>query len=464
MMNIILLSGGSGKRLWPLSNDVRSKQFIKIFKKPEAVQQCNAGEGNSSCIREQDPDAYVENIYESMLQRVFRQIRTVDPEVSVTIATARSQVSAIRNQIGEEVGISVEPCRRDTFPAIVLAASYLHDIKGVPEEESVVVCPVDPYVDDAYFTALQQLWELAQKGTANLVLMGIRPTYPSEKYGYIIPDTADNVSKVSTFKEKPDAVTAQTYIDQGGLWNGGVFAFKLSYVLERAHQLIDFTDYADLYSKYDTLSKISFDYAVAEHEPDIAVMRFDGEWKDLGTWNTLTEAMEENVIGDVRLNETCRNVHAINELGIPVLGMGLKDVVISASPEGILVSDKEQSSYIKPFVDAINRQVMFAEKSWGSFRILDVEETSLTIKVTLNPGHRMNYHSHDRRNEVWTVISGQGRTIVDGMEQPVKAGDVITMEAGCRHTVIADTVLKLIEVQLGSHISVSDKHKYELEL
>ena len=464
MMNIILLSGGSGKRLWPLSNDVRSKQFIKIFKKPEAAQQCNAGEGNSSCIREQDPDAYAENIYESMLQRVFRQIRTVDPEASVTIATARSQVSAIRNQIGEEVGISVEPCRRDTFPAIVLAASFLHDIKGVPEEEAVVVCPVDPYVDDAYFTALQQLWELAQKGTANLVLMGIRPTYPSEKYGYIIPDTADNVSKVSTFKEKPDAATAQTYIDQGGLWNGGVFAFALSYVLERAHQLIDFTDYADLYSKYDTLSKISFDYAVAEHEPDIVVMRFDGEWKDLGTWNTLTEAMEENVIGDVRLNETCRNVHAINELGIPVLGMGLKDVVISASPEGILVSDKEQSSYIKPFVDAINRQVMFAEKSWGSFRILDVEETSLTIKVTLNPGHRMNYHSHDRRNEVWTVISGQGRTIVDGMEQPVKAGDVITMEAGCRHTVIADTVLKLIEVQLGSHISVSDKHKYELEL
>ena len=318
----------------------------------------------------------------------------------------------------------------------------------MPEDEAVVVCPVDPYVTDDYFAALKRLWELAQKGTASLVLMGIRPTYPSEKYGYIIPDTADNVSKVSTFKEKPDAATAQSYIEQGGLWN----------------KLIDFTDYADLFSKYDTLEKISFDYAVAEHEPDIAVMRFNGEWKDLGTWNTLTEAMEESVIGDVRLNETCRNVHAINELGIPVLAMGLRDVVISASPEGILVSDKEQSSYIKPFVDAINRQAMFGEKSWGSFRILDVEENSLTIKVTLNPGHRMNYHSHDRRNEVWTVISGQGRTIVDGMEQPVKAGDVITMEAGCRHTVIADTMLQLIEVQLGNHISVSDKHKYELRL
>ena len=444
-MHIILLSGGSGKRLWPLSNEVRSKQFIKIFKK--------TGAGVSG-----------EDSYESMLQRVYRQIRTVDKEATVTVATAKSQISSIRSQLGDDVGISVEPCRRDTFPAIALATAYLHDVKGIAKDEAVVVCPVDPYVTEDYFTGLKRLWELAQTGIANLVLMGIQPTYPSEKYGYIIPVTQESVSKVSTFKEKPAAAAAQVYIEQGGLWNGGVFAYKLSYVLERAHQLIGFTDYADLFSKYDTLEKISFDYAVAEHEPDIAVMRFNGEWKDLGTWNTLTEAMEESVIGDVRLNETCRNVHVINELGIPVLAMGLRDVVISASPEGILVSDKEQSSYIKPFVDEINGRAMFGEKSWGSFRILDVEENSLTIKVTLNPGHRMNYHSHDRRNEVWTVISGQGRTIVDGMEQPVKAGDVITMEAGCRHTVIADTVLKLIEVQLGSHISVSDKHKYELEL
>ena len=444
-MHIILLSGGSGKRLWPLSNEVRSKQFIKIFKK--------TGAGVSG-----------EDSYESMLQRVYRQIRTVDKEATVTVATAKSQISSIRSQLGDDVGISVEPCRRDTFPAIALATAYLHDVKGIAKDEAVVVCPVDPYVTEDYFTGLKRLWELAQTGIANLVLMGIQPTYPSEKYGYIIPVTQESVSKVSTFKEKPDAAAAQVYIEQGGLWNGGVFAYKLSYVLERAHQLIDFTDYADLFSKYDTLEKISFDYAVAEHEPDIAVMRFNGEWKDLGTWNTLTEAMEESVIGDVRLNETCRNVHAINELGIPVLAMGLRDVVISASPEGILVSDKEQSSYIKPFVDEINGRAMFGEKSWGSFRILDVEENSLTIKVTLNPGHRMNYHSHDRRNEVWTVISGQGRTIVDGMEQPVKAGDVITMEAGCRHTVIADTMLQLIEVQLGNHISVSDKHKYELRL
>ena len=448
-MNIVLLSGGSGKRLWPLSNEVRSKQFIKIFHRQDAVKG--------------DPDPY-----ESMVQRVYRQILSVDPDASVTIATSKSQVSAIYNQIGTDVGISVEPCRRDTFPAIALATAYLRDVQKISEDDAVVVCPVDPYVDDTYFEALKKLSELAQNGVAKLVVMGMEPTYPSEKYGYIIPVTANKVSKVSIFKEKPDAATAQRYIEQGGLWNGGVFAYKLSYVLERARRLIDFTDYADLYSKYEALTKISFDYAVVEHEPDIAVMRFNGEWKDLGTWNTLTEAMEENIVGNARLNDTCRNVHVINELGIPILAMGLHDVVISASSEGILVSDKEQSSYIKPFVDAIDQQVMFAEKSWGQYRVLDVEENGMTIKVTLNPGHRMNYHSHDKRDEVrdevWTVISGTGRTIVDGMEQFVKAGDVITMAAGCKHTVIADTKLQLIEVQLGKEISVSDKKKYELEL
>lgn len=436
-MNVILLSGGSGKRLWPLSNDIRSKQFIKIFK--------------------------TETGYESMVQRVYRQITAVDPDANVTIATSKTQVSSIHNQLGDAVGVCVEPCRRDTFPAIALATAYLHDVKGVSPEEPVVVCPVDPYVNNDYFEALKKLSDLAAAGAANLTLMGIEPTYPSEKYGYIIPESAEAVSKVKTFKEKPDAKTAATYIAQGALWNGGVFAYKLRYVLDRAHELIDFADYRDLFEKYDSLQKISFDYAVVEKEPEIQVMRFAGQWKDMGTWNTLTEAMEDPSIGKAILDDTCHNVHVLNELDVPVLCMGLKDVVVSASPEGILVSDKDQSSYIKPFVDAINQQIMFAEKSWGSFRVLDVEDESLTIKVTLNSGHRMNYHSHSRRDEVWTVVSGRGCAIVDGTKREVKAGDVIVMKAGCRHTILAESELKLIEVQLGREISVHDKQKFPLE-
>ena len=437
-MNIVLLSGGSGKRLWPLSNDIRSKQFIKIFKG-------------------------VDGDYESMLQRVYRQIRTVDAVAPITVATSKTQVSAICNQLGDNVSISVEPCRRDTFPAIVLAICYLHDVLKISAEETVVICPVDPYVENEYFAALEELSKLAEQEETGLVLLGITPTYPSEKYGYILPETDADVSKVNTFKEKPDAQVAAEYISQGALWNGGVFACKLKYVLEKAHALLDFTDYYDLYAKYETLAKISFDYAVVEQEKNIKVKRFNGSWKDLGTWNTLTEAMEEQAIGQAIMNEQCQNLHVLNELDVPVLCMGLKDMVVAASPDGILVAEKEQSSYIKPFVDAIDQQVMFAEKSWGSFRVLDVGENSLTIKVTLKAGNKMNYHSHERRDEVWTIISGNGRTIVDGLEEQVTAGDVITMQAGCRHTIIADSELEVMEVQLGREISVHDKQKFELE-
>lgn len=438
-MNVILLSGGSGQRLWPLSNDVRSKQFINIFK-------TESGE------------------YESMVQRVYRQIKSVDENATVTIATSKSQISSINNQLGSDVGVSIEPCRRDTFPAIALATAYLNDVLKIDREDTVVVCPVDPYVDDTYFAALKALDELAKKGVSNLNLLGMEPTYPSAKYGYIMPQTKDDISKVKEFKEKPDVETAQKYIDEGALWNGGVFAYKLGYVLDIAHQLIDFVDYKDLYAKYETLNKISFDYAVAEKEESISVMRFSGLWKDLGTWNTLTEAMEEPTIGNVVLDEDCVNTSVINELDIPVICMGLNDIVVASSPQGILVAQKKSTDSLKKHVEKLHQQIMFAEKSWGSYTVIDVSEDSLTIRVDLKAGHGMNYHSHEHRNEVWTITAGTGKTIVDGMEQSVKPGDVITMEAGCRHAIFADTDMSLIEVQLGKEINAEDKTKYELEI
>lgn len=438
-MNVVLLSGGSGKRLWPLSNDVRSKQFIKFFKRED-------GE------------------YESMVQRMFRGLKGADPDVKITIATSKTQLSEIRNQLGADVDVSIEPDRRDTFPAIVLSCMYLHDKMGVKEDEPVVICPVDPYVEDNYFQALKELSNLATKSESNLCLLGMEPTYPSAKYGYIIPEDKREVSKVLEFKEKPSEELAAKYIERGALWNGGVFAFRMGYMLKKAHELLDFTDYEDLYRKFSTVQKISFDYAVAEKEDKISVLRFVGTWKDLGTWNTLTESVPENVIGKGIMNEHCENVHIINELNIPILTMGLSDVVISASAEGILISDKHESSYIKPYVDDIVGQVMFAEKSWGSFRVLNVEDESMTILVTLNPGHSMNYHSHRMRDEVWVVIEGNGTTVVDGMKQDVTVGDVITMQAGCRHTVFAKDTLKIIEVQLGKEISVYDKQKFDFYL
>ena len=440
-MNVILLSGGSGKRLWPLSNDVRSKQFIRIFKREDGS-------------------------YESMFQRMYRGIREVSPDANITVATSKSQMSGINNQLAEifpdeYADLSIEPCRRDTFPAIALASLYLKDIKGVPEDEPVVVCPVDPYVGRDYFESLIKLSHLAGKGGSNLYLMGMEPTYPSAKYGYIIPATRDELSDVKEFKEKPDEKTAEEYIKRGALWNGGIFAYKLGYMLEKAKNLLGYESYEDLKENYSEAEKISFDYAVAEKEPDISVLRFSGMWKDLGTWNTLTEAMGETVVGTGVLSDSCKNVHIVNNLDIPIFVMGIENAVVSASPDGILVSDKHQSSYIKPYVDKFDDRVMFAEKSWGSYKVVDAEDESLTIKVTLNEGHKMYYHSHERRDESWNVIAGRGKVILDGEEREVGPGDVVKLPAGSKHTIIALSELQLIEVQFGKDIDVNDKIKYD---
>ncbi len=437
-MNIVILSGGSGKRLWPLSNDIRSKQFIKIFRKDSDDEEVK---------------------YESMIERMYAGILKVIPDASVTVGTGKAQVSSLINQLGAGVDICVEPARRDTFPAICLAASYLKDIKGIKDEEPIVVCPVDPFVEEGYFLTLKKLGKAAEVGDSNLYLMGIKPTYPSEKYGYILTDGNNDVR---AFKEKPDLATAQKYLEEGAFWNGGVFAFKLSYLLKKAHELIDFTDYNDLHDKYLSIEKISFDYAVAEKEKSVSVIPYDGEWKDLGTWNTLTEAMSDKTIGEAYTDDTCSNTHIVNELDIPILAMGLKDTVVAASADGILVADKHQSSYMKPYVDNIAGPVKYAEKSWGSYRVIDIEPESMTVKVTLLPGHKMNYHSHERRDEVWNVLEGTGTVIIDGVSSSVVPGDVVKIPAGVKHTVIADTMLKIMEVQIGTEISVNDKIKYDL--
>lgn len=434
-MNIILLSGGSGKRLWPLSNDIQSKQFIRLFKNEE-------------------------DRYESMLQRVYRQITSVS-DASITVATSQGQVSAIRNQLGDKVSVCIEPCRRDTFPAIALASEYLYDVRNVDREECIIVCPVDPYVDNSYYECVRSLERLVQETEANITLMGIEPTYPSDKYGYIIPEEKTELSPVRSFKEKPDEETAKGYLEQGALWNAGVFAFKLGYIIDKVKEITGLSGYSELLEKYETLNKISFDYAVVEKESSIQVVRYSGKWKDVGTWNMMTEVMADTAKGDVTLDETCENTQVVNELGIPVLCMGCHNMVIAVSGDGILVSDKERSGYMKPYVEKIAGTAHFAEKSWGTYTVIDTEPEAMTVKIKLFAGNRMKYQSHKHRDEVWTIISGEGRFVIDGKEIPVKPGDNVSAKAGMKHMIIADTNMCIIEVQIGENISRKDKIVYE---
>lgn len=444
-MNYILLSGGSGKRLWPLSNEIRSKQFIKILKKSDGT-------------------------YESMVERVYRQIRNVDQNANITVATSSSQVPALKNQLGEDIDISIEPCRRDTFPAILLAVMYLKDKKNIDINDTVVISPVDPYVNDDYFKCLKILDDKMKDSNNNIGLVGIKPTYPSEKYGYI--SCTNGI--VDKFIEKPTEAKAKELIANGALWNGGVFCFKLKYLIDEAHKMVDFIDYDDLYKKYDTLKKISFDYAIVENEKNIDVVEYKGEWKDIGTWNTLTEVMADSSIGNVLMDSKSRDTNIINELDIPIIGMGLNKIVVAASHDGIFVSDKNESSYNKPLVEKLDSRPMYEERAWGDFKVLDMytaasseldnskQAKSLVKHLYIKAGKSISYQKHNHRDEVWTIIDGKGILTLNDKEKEVSIGDVIIIKKGDKHALRAISDLHFVEVQIGDEIAEGDIERFSM--
>ena len=430
-MNYILLSGGSGKRLWPLSNEVRSKQFIKILKSSDGSM-------------------------ESMVQRVYRQINTIDKNANITIATSVNQVPQLKNQLGNDIDISIEPARRDTFPAIALASLYLIDKKNISLDDTVVISPVDPYVSDEYFSKMLELDNKVKKEDINIGLIGIKPTYPSEKYGYIL-EKNDTVE----FKEKPNLEKAKQFLKEGALWNAGVFCFKLSYIKEKTKELTGFDTYSDLYDNYEKLEKISFDYAVVEKEKNIKLVEYNGEWKDIGTWNTLCEVMSDNSIGSVIVDDKSSNINIVNELDIPIIAMGLKDLVIAASADGIFVSDKGESSYNKPLVEKLDNRPMYEERAWGDFKILDMYKNSLVKHLFIKKGEHISYQKHNHRDEVWTIVDGMGEFVLNNEVKKVKSGDVLMIKQGDKHALKAVEDLHFIEVQIGTELSEDDIERYD---
>jgi mannose-1-phosphate guanylyltransferase len=439
-MKIVLLSGGSGKRLWPLSNDSRSKQFLKVLRNSE-------GE------------------LESMVQRVWGQIASAGLGDDAFIATSKPQVEMIHNQLGSDIGVIVEPERRDTYPAIALAATYLYSVEGVSLNETVVVMPVDPYVEQSFFHKTKELDQVLNESGADLALMGVKPTYPSEKYGYIVPESGTThdapYMKVQSFREKPSEEAAVAMIEQAALWNCGVFAFKLDFIINilLSHGLP--IQYDEMVKQYDKLTKNSFDYEVVEKANLIVALPYEGDWKDLGTWNTLTEEIASPLIGKGIITDNSSNTHIINELDIPITLLNLSNVVVAASPDGILVSDKASSPMIKEVMKHSDQRPMYEERRWGRYRVLDFLKYPdgnevLTKRICIEPGKNLSYQYHLLRDEVWTVVSGNGEMILNDKRFPVKAGDVLVISKQSKHSLRAETEMDIIEVQTGSELIEED--------
>ncbi|WP_054023202.1 sugar phosphate nucleotidyltransferase [Bacillus sp. FJAT-28004] len=438
-MKIVLLSGGSGKRLWPLSNESRSKQFLKVLRDESGER-------------------------ESMVQRVWGQITKAGLREHSYIATSKPQVDMIHSQLGSEIEVIVEPERRDTFPAIALAATYLYSVQGVSLNETVVVMPVDPYVEQSFFHKTKELELVLNESGADLALMGVKPTYPSEKYGYIVPEYAAEANKyvnVNSFREKPREEEAAAMIEQAALWNCGVFAFKLDFLINILIAGEFPIQYDEMLKQYGKLPKNSFDYEIVEKSTHIVALPYEGDWKDLGTWNTLTEEIETPLIGKGIISGDSSNTHVINELDIPITLLNVSNVIVAASPDGILVSDKAASPMIKEVMKHSDQRPMYEERRWGRYRVLDYlkypdGKEVLTKRLCVAPGRNLSYQYHLLRNEVWTIVSGHGVMVLNGRSFEVKSGDVLTISKECLHSLRAETEMDIIEIQTGTELIEED--------
>lgn len=435
-MKILLLSGGDGKRLWPLSNNSNAKQFIRLLPSVDGTKQ-------------------------SMLERVYNQLKKHDLDTHAFITTNIQQKDCVIHQIGTDTNIISEPSRRDTFPAIVLGASYLNE-QQVNPDETVLVMPVDAYVDLRFFEYFPQLDEAVQANDDALHLVGVTPLHPTSKYGYIVPDETAQISSVRLFQEKPTVDVAEQLIEQGALWNCGIFACKLHLLLDELTERNLPTTYSELMTRYDDLEKTSFDYAVVEHAESVFVHRYDGDWKDLGTWNTLTEEMTSITHGQVELFEST-NTHVINELNLPLIGIGLEDLVVAVNADGILVSTKDATPQLKNYLASSDDYPKFKWKRWGQSEVIHHETLadghhSMTRRLLVQAGKELSYHYHEATDTIWTMLQGTATVTIDGQSFETKPADVISIQRGQAHMLRASETVILIELQYSSGYMNKDTH------
>lgn len=433
-MELILLSGGSGKRLWPLSNTTRSKQFLRVLENKDGQ-------------------------LESMVERVWNQLGNCSLQSSTIIATSQSQIEMIRNQIGLTVPLIIEPERRDTFAAIALAASYLYSIKKIKLDEVVGILPVDPYVEDDFFYRVLDLENVMLSTDAEVGLLGVKPTFPSEKYGYIVPGKLNENTylEVSHFKEKPSVEEAKQLIEFNALWNCGVFTFKLGYVISHLESNGFPVRYEELLKQYSNLPKRSFDYEVVEKAKSIITLPYEGYWKDLGTWNTLTEEMGSTSLGNGIITKDSINTHVVNELDLPVIVLGINNALIATSPDGILVTGKSESPGIKDLLSDFEEPPKYKESLWGWYKILDCSKKedgyeTITKKIVVNlDGNLINEKQHIL-NEVWTIHKGNGEFLINDISYPVQTGDVFILPSNNRYVLTAFSEMEAVQVQIGYNI------------
>ncbi len=458
-MKIIILAGGGGTRLFPLSRACYPKQFLKI-----------AGE-------------------KSLLQQTIERFLIIAKEEDIVIVTNKDYIFHVQedlHEIGaEKINIITEPTGKNTAPAIALAISYCKDCLNCCEDEILFVSPADHLIKPAEkFAELVQQAEQVCKDKNDIITIGVKPTKPETGYGYIqaAGKVADTVFYVKSFKEKPDKVTAEKYLAEGNYyWNAGMFMFSIGrmeieleqYVPEIAK--ISQQGYENCINNFIEMPDISIDYAVAEKSTHMSVMPMkEIYWNDIGSFDSIAEVLANKngngIYGDV-ITADCQNTTILGSDRL-ISGIGLKDLIVVDTPDSLLITEKGKSQEVKKVVEklkkehrkeAIENRTMY--RPWGSYTILAEGEGYKVKRITIKPGAKLSLQMHYHRSEHWTVISGTGKLTLDDKVVIFKENESTYIPIAVKHRLEnpGQIPLSIIEVQNGRYLGEDDIVRFDDE-
>lgn len=320
-MRIILLCGGEGRRLWPLSHPNRTKPFIPLF------------EGASG--------------KRSSIQRIWEQLEKNGLSSLAHIVIRSNQLSLLLEQLGPSVPYLIEPDGRGTYPAVVYATACLRSKQLVNSDETIIVLPADLYVEDTFVQMLKLLEPALLESQSQLALIGVRPHRISDQYGYILPEpaaskTARGYRSIKSFREKPTLRAASELIEKGAYWNSGVAAFPLNVLINKVEESGLKLEYEPINARFHEFAPNSLDCELLEKMRQALVLPYEGIWRDMGGWEEMAEVWGASSIEGDMADGVSRHNRLINETGIPVKISGVDDLLVVVSQEGILIKPYNQ--------------------------------------------------------------------------------------------------------------------------